>query len=407
MAKQTTTPRYLQEEAPTSSRTHTERTVLLRLDTRRSLCCLMLCLLFVATDLVAVTGEKTITATTRSDLCSYTLVVHEFDVSQCSAQKSEYKLADGADRERPHDDAPSPYVSSARKSRSYQPRPSNVHKSGGSKHKADEDAPVLSSLVQDVENKLLEEMVRNRALNSTLARHEALLQEARHTLEAYRSNFTSVFYQMMQVERKLHRQRRINRSLNKKLSNVILDVVEVNNVISTKLPASTGTVGGTTTGKQFAVESSSAIRACPGISNVSKQHQAVAALLACHHAWPGACHLTRDTTDSRPRCRPSKCRLPRELNQRNFKENEQENQNKKQRVVQTLTVPQKTGKSTRQSPITHQGRPPPLLSCSSFNKATRQIDVLSVHQFRLGRVNDLAMSVTVHPLARFETRHIH
>ncbi|GFR93900.1 fibrinogen-like protein 1 [Elysia marginata] len=249
---------------------------------RRLFCAfLFLPLLCVAVSQETAAAKKTVTTSTKSDLCTYTLVVHEFDTSRCTAYKPEYVLADGADRQRPHDDAPSAYSSSAEKGKRRRPRPSDTgagkgRTSGNSPQ--DEDSPELGTMLKDVENKLLEEMVRNRALNSTLSRHEALLQEARNTLESYRSNFTSVFYQMMQVERKLHRQRRINRSLNKKLSNVILDVVEVNNVISKKLPASGAPVDGNAGGKHFAVESSSSIRACPGISNVTKQHEAIYAI---------------------------------------------------------------------------------------------------------------------------------
>ena len=235
------------------------------------------CLLFLLLCVVAAQEkaalEKTVSTSAKSDLCTYTLVVHEFDTSKCTAYKPEYALADGADRQRPHDDAPSTYVSSAERRKSRRSRLTEADKSKIRPSSNDEDSPELGTMLKDVENKLLEEMVRNRALNSTLSRHEALLQEARNTLDSYRSNFTSVFYQMMQVERKLHRQRRINRSLNKKLSNVILDVVEVNNVISKKLPASGAPVAGNSAGKQFSVESSSSIRACPGLSNVSKQHE--------------------------------------------------------------------------------------------------------------------------------------
>ena len=245
---------------------------------------LLLCMCVVAAQETSAV-EKTVTTSTQSDLCTYTLVVHEFDASKCTAYKPEYILADGADRRRPHDDAPSTYRSaSAEGSKSRRPRLSGADKPKGGPSRSGasgEDDPEIGTLLKDVENKLLEEMVRNRALNSTLSRHESLLQEARNTLESYRSNFTSVFYQMMQVERKLHRQRRINRSLNKKLSNVILDVVEVNNVISKKLPTSGGPVTGNAAGKKFEVESSSSIRACPGISNVSKQHQGRMCVCVC------------------------------------------------------------------------------------------------------------------------------
>ena len=63
------------------------------------------------------------------------------------------------------------------------------------------------------------------------------------------------------------RQRKINRSLNKKLSNVLLDVVEVNNVL-TRVPK-TSQDGVKVTTKNFTVQSVAHVRSCPGVTDKS------------------------------------------------------------------------------------------------------------------------------------------
>ena len=71
----------------------------------------------------------------------------------------------------------------------------------------------------------------------------------------------------MFVQRQMQKQRRINKSLNKKLSNVLLDVVEVSNVL-TRMPASPQN-GGKATTKNFEVQSVAEVRACPGVTDKS------------------------------------------------------------------------------------------------------------------------------------------
>ncbi|KAH9495258.1 hypothetical protein Btru_016200 [Bulinus truncatus] len=187
--------------------------------------CIPLVLLFVwSTRVVPLdSSQKTVSATAHTSHCSYTVVVNEFDVSKCPT------LGERAQSDWAH----------AGGRHSSEARAGGRQRVAGSGSGGGEDAVSLSSLVKDMEAKLLDEMVRNRELNATLARHETLLGHAEKTLEAYRANFSSVFRTMMSMERKLQHQRKINRSLNKKLSNVILDVVEVNNVLTNKLPTGT------------------------------------------------------------------------------------------------------------------------------------------------------------------------
>lgn len=235
-------------------------------------------------------AEKSVSASTQSSHCSYTVIVNEFDVSKCQ-NGGDHAQSDGVEfHSKQHNAEPqlrnahgkydmfnnvvqnTMGDSSSQDTNGKLPEhraASNVRhlyetRSGSSTSKTDQVAS-LNSLIKDMEAKLLDEMVRSRELNSTLARHELLLASAQEALESYKTNFSSVFRTMMLMERKLQNQRKINKSLDKKLSNVILDVVEVNNVLTQKLPIGDAAKSS----KKFAVESISDARSCPGISDSS------------------------------------------------------------------------------------------------------------------------------------------
>uniref|UniRef100_A0A2C9JNA2 Fibrinogen C-terminal domain-containing protein n=1 Tax=Biomphalaria glabrata TaxID=6526 RepID=A0A2C9JNA2_BIOGL len=213
--------------------------------------------------------SPTVSATAHTSLCSYTVVVNEFDVSKCPtfndhAQSDWVEHQSRQTDSRNHKDQ-SPEFQKA--NAQFVPGDSKFGIKSSRSRGSSEDAVNTSSLIKDMEAKLLEEMLRNRELNATLTRHELLLNSAEKTLEAYKANFSSVFRTMMMMERKLQHQRKINKSLNKKLSNVLLDVVEVNNVLSNKLP--TGDAKKTV--KKYAVESSTDMRSCPGITDSSQK----------------------------------------------------------------------------------------------------------------------------------------
>ncbi|KAK6178185.1 hypothetical protein SNE40_012995 [Patella caerulea] len=123
----------------------------------------------------------------------------------------------------------------------------------------------LNSKMKDMESRLFDEMVKNRELNSTLSRHEHMLKLAESTLDNYKTNFSRVFRTMMYMEQKLQRQRKASRSLNDKLSNVILDVVEVNNLLTRK-PASSHSKF---KDKQVVVESVADVKTCQGYTGES------------------------------------------------------------------------------------------------------------------------------------------
>ena len=217
-------------------------------------------------------------AKVHSSRCSYTLVINEFDVSKCPVMQADAQSAKDSRRYRWSD---SPDSSSS--ARLHAPFPAldsqdrdqlRLQGAGGSPESkaataaaGGREVDVLKSQVRDLENRLLEEMVRSRELNSTLARHTAALSRAEEQLASYTSNFTAIYRAIMFVQRQMQKQRRINKSLNKKLSNVLLDVVEVSNVL-TRMPASPQN-GGKATTKNFEVQSVAEVRACPGVTDKS------------------------------------------------------------------------------------------------------------------------------------------
>ena len=77
---------------------------------------------------------------------------------------------------------------------------------------------------------------------------------------------------MMQMERKLKAQRRVNRSHSKKLANLVLDVVEINSVMTSQLP--TGDAARPGQGRKvFRVESLQDQRSCPGVTDKTKHYK--------------------------------------------------------------------------------------------------------------------------------------
>ncbi|XP_012943904.1 fibrinogen C domain-containing protein 1-A [Aplysia californica] len=260
-------------------------------------------------------ARGSVSATASTSLCSYTVVVDEFDVSKCPAM-NDHAQADGSGpgylvdtderstritpHARRHGGTDKTFTSTGgsrtlkNKHRHHNGRSSSSGRTNRGDRRDSLDGEDLddigdmgeenvgfNSQLKDIESKLIDEMVRSRELNSTLSRHENLLSTAQQTLQAYRANFSSVFRTMMLMERKLQQQRRINRSLNKKLANVILDVVEINNVMTHKLPTGDAARGR----KVFEVESTSSLRSCPGVTDKTKHYKDCAEVYdAGHHA---------------------------------------------------------------------------------------------------------------------------
>ena len=246
-------------------------------------------------------------AKVHSSRCSYTLVINEFDVSKCPVMQADAQSAKDSRRYRWSD---SPDSSSS--ARLHAPFPAldsqdqdqlRLQGAGGSPESmaataaaGGREVDVLKSQVRDLENRLLEEMVRSRELNSTLARHTAALSRAEEQLTSYTSNFTAIYRAIMFVQRQMQKQRRINKSLNKKLSNVLLDVVEVSNVL-TRMPASPQN-GGKATTKNFEVQSVAEVRACPGVTDKSINYRGRSPSVVFHQLTSHSIFLPSSFTSS-------------------------------------------------------------------------------------------------------------
>lgn len=179
----------------------------------------------------ATPGQKTQSATAKGANCAYTIVVNELDSSHCPSMTQPVQSDRIVD-----DDADYPKRVG-----------SNVNEVHG-----------LTSKIHNVEATLLGEIVKNRELNSTLVEHTVLLKKAEDLFNMYQNNFTSLFRTIMFIEQKIRKQKEISRNLDNKLSNIMLDVVEVNNVLSRK---STGP-GTSLQQKEIKVESASHVRQC-------------------------------------------------------------------------------------------------------------------------------------------------
>ena len=179
----------------------------------------------------ATPSKKSKSATAHGTNCAYTIVVNELDSSQCPAMTQPVQ----SDRIQ-HDDDDDHYEKKV--------SPNEVHG--------------LTSKIHTVEATLLGEIVKNRELNTTLVEHTVMLKKAEDLFNMYQNNFTSLFRTIMFMEQKIRKQKEISRNLDNKLSTIMLDVVEVNNVLSRR---TTGP-GTSLKQKQIKVESASHVRQC-------------------------------------------------------------------------------------------------------------------------------------------------
>lgn len=178
-------------------------------------------------------------ATVQGKQCSYTVVVHEVsDSAKC----------------------PALFRPRHRRHKTYsRPRLPKV----SDKLVADEASSQVNirdlvNKMHNVEVKLFDEIVKNRELNTTLTRHEIYLRKAEELMLEYKKNFTNLFRTLMFMEQKLQRQREINRDLDHKLSNVMIDVAEVNYVLEKKVPNENSNLES----KEVEVQAVSKVRSC-------------------------------------------------------------------------------------------------------------------------------------------------
>ncbi|KAL8574588.1 hypothetical protein ACOMHN_061588 [Nucella lapillus] len=246
-------------------------------------------------------GETRREARVHGSQCSYTLVVNEFDASKCPVMQADAQPGNEPPQHYPWQDSQDPSASSGRRlpyapssqSRAHfyrSARPASQRKPPA--QDSDKEMGVLRSQVKELDGRLLEEMVRTRELNSTLSRQATALRKAEEQLGSYGSNFTAIYRAMVFVQRQLQKQRKINKSLNKKLSNVLLDVVEVNNVL-TRGPASSSQVGQgkDSAAKDFQVHSVAKVRSCPGVTDKSTTFRDCTAVFEGGHRQSGVYYV--------------------------------------------------------------------------------------------------------------------
>ena len=169
----------------------------------------------------------------KTQKCRYTFVVNEMDMSNCPSTLPQLQ----ADR----DTLPTTYN-----------RPYNLQSHTNSSSE-------VKSWLDNIEKQLYDELRKSNEINSTLTKHELSLGRAQKLLSSYESNFTAIFRMLSYLEQTMQEQSDLSQHLDKKLSHVMLDVVEVNNVLSKKVAVKDGHVQD----KDIRVKSASKINACP------------------------------------------------------------------------------------------------------------------------------------------------
>lgn len=117
----------------------------------------------------------------------------------------------------------------------------------------------VNSWQTNMEKQLYQELQKTSELNSTVSKHESTLQKTEKLLAEYSSNFTAIFRMLQYLEKSVQEQNALSDNLDKKLSGVMLDVVEVNTVLSKKVIA---TADGDVRSKVIEVKSASQETSC-------------------------------------------------------------------------------------------------------------------------------------------------
>ena len=176
----------------------------------------------------------------KTSKCKYTFVVNEVDTSNCPNALSEVQ----ADK----------YTE-----KSFQVNPLLPLRVPTSQVVSDEKAKEVTSWLSNMEKQLYEELKKSDVINTTLTKHESSLSKAEKILRQYEANFTAIFRMLQYLESSLQNQNKVSKNIDKKLNGVMLDVVEVNNVLSKKVTIS---ADGKPQGKVIDVKSVSAVTSC-------------------------------------------------------------------------------------------------------------------------------------------------
>ena len=93
----------------------------------------------------------------------------------------------------------------------------------------------LTSWLTNMEKQLVEELRKSIDINTTLSQHQNTLSKTEKLLTEYESNFTSIFRMLRYLESSIQDQTMMSANLDKKLSGVMLDMAEVNTVLTKKV----------------------------------------------------------------------------------------------------------------------------------------------------------------------------
>ena len=174
--------------------------------------------------------------------CRYEFVVNEMDTSNCPGTLSKLQ----ADKEPGKSLYKNPLQSAFNLN-----VPAQLDSIGNSGE--------VKSWLNSMEEQLFAELRKTNEINSTLSKHEMSLNKAEKMLATSQSNFTSVFRMLRYLEQSIQKQGLHIRNLDKKVSGVMLDVVEVNNIVSNTVPVVNGHQA---KGKEIEVQSASQITSC-------------------------------------------------------------------------------------------------------------------------------------------------
>ncbi|WAR11570.1 FGL2-like protein [Mya arenaria] len=172
----------------------------------------------------------------KTHRCKYTFVVNEMDAADCPNSLPSLQ----ADREAQVSIPVNPLLPLR--------APERISQSSGE----------VKEWLSNMEKQLYDELQKTRDINSTLSRHEHSLSKAEKLLTEYQSNFTTVFRMLRYLENTILTHGEISKNLDKKLSGVMLDVVEVNNVLSKKVVTPDGIIQT----KNIEVQSVSKVPSC-------------------------------------------------------------------------------------------------------------------------------------------------
>ena len=191
---------------------------------------------------------KTLKRKIKTTKCKYTFVVNEMDMANCPNALPALQ----ADK-------------SAKKPVTINTRYQNPFMKREKTESSAENTEVITWL-GNMEKQLMDQLDKTVEINSTINKHEVTLSKAEQALGTYESNFTAIFRMLRYLEESIREQSEVSRNLDNKLSGIMLDVVEVNNVLSKKVPAG----GDKLIDKVIQVQSVSQVHSCPSSPEVIK-----------------------------------------------------------------------------------------------------------------------------------------